>query len=88
MRLFKALLVVAALAMALLPLSSLGAIQEAITKDGKPVLVEIDFGSALFMSGEDDEWVDAVHGQLAWAGDNLRTNPSSRITLLFFEGSI
>lgn len=88
MRVIGALLLVASyVAFSSSAISSDAAV-EALTRDEKPVLIELDFGGSSIKSADLETWEPVEHGQLAWVGDELSTGPGTRITLLFFEGSI
>lgn len=54
----------------------------------EPVLVQIDFGAAQVRTAGSDQWTPAADGQVLQAGSEISTGPASRITLVFFDGSV
>lgn len=65
-----------------------GAAEQTVDAGNRPVLIEIDFGGGTIKPIATEVWVDIEDGQIAAPGDELTTGAHSRLTLVFFEGSV
>ena len=83
-----ALLISLMVIFALVAATPVRADEAAVAEDGRPAILEIDFGSAQVKASDAQEWAMAQPGQLLWPGDELAVGADSRATLVFFEGSI